>query len=155
MNDNEFMKKLQSFMDKFTNSQPNNTPPAPTVPQNTASSDSKEAILAEERKRVADLEALKNGNPAVDAIIEPAKANGATVDSIKPYVDAIPQQKNTPDEQPKNMYEQFMAMLQDNSDSGANGVLPTPQAGTKNEAAQKAANIEEVANYANHIMEVK
>ena len=70
-------------------------------------------------------------------------------------MDAIPQLENTPDEQPKNMYEQFMAMLQDNSDSGANGVLPTPQAGTKNEAAQKAANIEEVANYANHIMEVK
>ena len=75
---------------------------------------------------------------------------------MKPYVDAIPQQEPaTQDTQPKNMYEQFMAMLQDNSDSGANGVLPTPQAGTKNEAAQKAANIEEVANYANHIMEVK
>ncbi|MBE6091714.1 MAG: Clp protease ClpP [Selenomonas ruminantium] len=156
MNDNEFMKKLQSFMDKFTNSQPNNTPPAPTAPPNNTAADSKEAILAEERKRVADLEAMKNGNPAVDAIIETAKANGATADSVKPYVDAIPQQEPaTQDTQPKNMYKQFMAMLQDSSDSGANGVLPTPHAGTKNEAAQKAANIEEVANYANHIMEVK
>ncbi len=156
MTDNEFMKKLQGFVAGFTNSQPNNTPPAPAATQNSVAAESKEAILAEERKRVVDLEAMKNGNPAVDAIIETAKANGATADSVKPYVDAIPQQEPaTQDTQPKNMYEQFMAMLQDNSDSGANGVLPTPQAGTKNEAAQKAANIEEVANYANHIMEVK
>lgn len=156
MTDNEFMKKLQNFMAGFTNSQPNNTPPAPAVPQNNAAPESREAILAEERQRVADLEAMKTGNPAVDAIIETAKANGATADSVKPYVDAISQQEPAQqDTQSKNMYEQFMAMLQDNSDSGANGVLPTPQGGAKNEAAQKAANIEEVANYANRIMGVK
>ena len=129
----------------------------PATPQqkNEAGGD-KEAIIAEERQRVAALDAMKNGNPAVDAIIETAKTQGATAESVKPYVDAIPQaEQNTRTADEEKMLAEIRAMLQDNTESGAAGVLPTPQGGAKNEAAEKAANIEDVANYANQIMEVK
>ena len=53
------------------------------------------------------------------------------------------------------MLEKIKAILTDSAASGADGVLPTPQGGQKNEAAQKAANIEDVAAYANRIMGVK
>ena len=153
MTDNEFLKKFQNLMGLMKNQ---SETPAPAVPQNNnTDSNSREAILAEERQRVANLEAMKNGNPAVDAIIETAKANGATADSVKPYVDAIPQENAPQNTEQKNAFEQFLNMFKDNMGSGADGVMPTPQGGTKNEAVQKAANIEEVAGYANKIMEVK
>ena len=38
--------------------------------------DVRAAAVAQERARMAALEALKNGNPAVDGIVEAAKANG-------------------------------------------------------------------------------
>ena len=151
MNENEILQRIKNVLGMG-----DGAPPTPTVaPQNNAADD-RAAILAEERQRIAALEAMKNGNPAVDAIIETAKANGATAESVKPYVDAIPQEQ--PAAQTVNeekMLEKIKAILTDSAASGADGVLPTPQGGQKNEAAQKAANIEDVAAYANRIMGVK
>ena len=151
MSENEILQRIKNVLGMG-----DGAPPTPTVaPQNNAADD-RAAILAEERQRIAALEAMKNGNPAVDAIIETAKVNGATAESMKPYVDAIPQEQ--PAAQTVNeekMLEKIKAILTDSAASGADGVLPTPQGGQKNEAAQKAANIEDVAAYANRIMGVK
>lgn len=153
MTDSEIVKKIKNMFGMGASQQPE-TPAAPQQ-KNEAGGD-KEAIIAEERQRVAALDAMKNGNPAVDAIIETAKTQGATAESVKPYVDAIPQaEQNTRTADEEKMLAEIRAMLQDNTESGAAGVLPTPQGGAKNEAAEKAANIEDVANYANQIMEVK
>lgn len=153
MTDSEIVKKIKNMFGMGASQQPE-TPAAPQQ-KNEAGGD-KETIIAEERQRVAALDAMKNGNPAVDAIIETAKAQGATAESVKPYVDAIPQaEQNTRTADEEKMLAEIRAMLQDNTESGAAGVLPTPQGGAKNEAAEKAANIEDVANYANQIMEVK
>jgi len=136
-------------------SQQEQTPTAANMqPQNNA--DAVQAAIVAERQRVAALDAMKNGNPAVDSIIETAKANGATAESIKPYVDAIPQEQPTAQTvNEEKMLTAIKAILADNSASGAADVLPTPQGGQKNEAAEKAASIEEVANYANKLMGVK
>ena len=135
-------------------SQQEQTPTAANMqPQNNA--DAVQAAIAAERQRVAALDAMKNGNPAVDSIIETAKANGATAESIKLYVDAIPQEQPTATVNEEKMLTAIKAILADNSASGVADVLPTPQSGQKNEAAEKAASIEEVANYANKLMGVK
>jgi len=136
-------------------SQQEQTPTAANMqPQNNA--DAVQAAIVAERQRVAALDAMKNGNPAVNSIIETAKANGATAESIKPYVDAIPQEQPTVQTvNEEKMLTAIKAILADNNASGAAGVLPTPQSGQKNEAAEKAANIEEVANYGNKLMGVK
>ena len=153
MTDSEIVKRIKNMFGMGASQQPE--APAEPQPKNEAGGDRAD-IIAEERQRVAALDAMKNGNPAVDAIIETAKTQGASVESVKPYVDAIPQaEKNTRTEGEEKMLAEIRAMLQDNAESGAAGVLPTPQGGAKNEAAEKAANIEDVANYANEIMGVK
>ena len=91
----------------------------------------------------------------MDAIVEAAKANGATAVDIKPYIDAIPEEKPAAKSVDSDMLAQIRNILQDNADSGATGVKPSPGGGPMNEAAQKAANIEDVASYANKLMEVK
>ena len=151
MNENDFWQKLKNIV---SGNQQTPTPTAAnTQPQNNA--DAVQAAIAAERQRVAALDAMKNGNPAVDSIIETAKANGATAESIKLYVDAIPQEQPTATVNEEKMLTAIKAILADNSASGAADVLPTPQGGQKNEAAEKAASIEEVANYANKLMGVK
>lgn len=48
-----------------------------------------EAVVAAERKRVADLDALRNVNRYLDAVIEMAKRTGKTAEEIKDYADAL------------------------------------------------------------------
>lgn len=151
MTDNEILQKIKNVLG--IGGQAAETPPTPKPENDTRS---KETILNEERQRVAALDDMKNGNPAVDAIIETAKSSGATADSVKPYVDAVSKEQPVPltiDE--GKMLVAIKAILKDNADSGASGVKPVPQSGQKNEAAEKAANIEEVANCANRLMGVK
>lgn len=156
MTENEFWQKLKNKLGLDGGQQTAEPPMPPLVQAAQNHADDKASILAEERQRVAALDAMKNGNPAVDSIIETAKANGATAESVKPYVDAIPQEQPTAQTvNEEKMLSAIKAILTDNAESGAAGVLPTPQGGQKNEAAEKAASIEEVANYANKLMGVK
>ncbi|MBQ8697406.1 MAG: Clp protease ClpP [Schwartzia sp.] len=156
MTENEFWQKLKNKLGLDGGQQTAEPPMPPLVPAAQNHADDKASILAEERQRVAALDAMKNGNPAVDSIIETAKANGATAESVKPYVDAISQEQPTAQTvNEEKMLSAIKAILTDNAESGAAGVLPTPQGGQKNEAAEKAASIEEVANYANKLMGVK
>ena len=115
------------------------------------------AAVAEERARMAALDALKNGNPAVDSIVEAAKTNGATAESVKPYINAA---ANAPTVGVDTKYEEKMlasirAILQDSKESNADGVLPTPQPSNGGEAAEKEHNISDIVNFANRIRGVE
>ena len=151
MTDNETLQKIKNLLGIGTKSQPETQPIVPAV-QNNA--DEKDAILAEERQRIAALDAMKSGNPAVDAIVETAKKNGATAESVKPYIDAIPQEQPTQTVNEEKMLEKIKAILLDNAESGAAGVAPSPIRAGNDKAASKAANIEDVANYANKLLGV-
>ena len=115
------------------------------------------AAIAQERARMAALDALKNGNPAVDGIVTAAKALGATAESVKPYVNAV---VNAPTVGADTKHEEKMlasirAILQDSKESNADGVLPTPQPSHGGEAAEKERNIADIASYANRMRGVE
>ena len=119
--------------------------------------DVRAAAVAQERARTAALDALKNGDPAVDGIVEAAKANGATVESVKPYIDAA---ANAPAAGADAKHEEKMlasirAILQDSKESNADGVMPTPQPTNGGEAAEKEKSINDIANYANRLRGVE
>lgn len=119
--------------------------------------DVRAAAVAEERARMAALDALKNGNPAVDSIVEAAKANGATAESVKPYIDAA---ANAPVTGVDTKHEEktlasIRAILQDSKESNVDGVLPTPQPSNGGEAAEKERNISDIVNFANRMRGVE
>ena len=119
--------------------------------------DVRAAAVAEERARMAALDALKNGNPAVDSIVEAAKANGATAESVKPYIDAA---ANAPvtgvdTKHEEKMLASIRAILQDSKESNVDGVLPTPQPSNGGEAAEKERNISDIVNFANRMRGVE
>ena len=105
--------------------------------------DAARAAVMAERQRVADLDAMKNGSPAVDAIVETAKKNGATAESVRPYVDAIPQEEPKAADGEKAMAA-ILAMLQDSKDSGADGVLPSPKGNERPEDASRKEFLAEI-----------
>lgn len=119
--------------------------------------DVRAAAVAQERTRMAALDALKNGNPAVDSIIEAAKANGATAESVKPYVDAAANAHvaGTDTKHEEKMLASIRAILQDSKASNADGVLPTPQPSNGGEAAERERNIADIASYANRMRGVE
>ena len=119
--------------------------------------DVRAAAVAQERARMAALDALKNGNPAVDSIIEAAKANGATTESVKPYIDAATNAPaaGTDAKNEEKMLASIRAILQDSKESNADGVLPTPQPSNGSEAAEKERNIADIASYANRMRGVE
>ena len=126
-----------------------------TLAQNAE--DVRAAAVAEERARMAALDALKNGNPAVDSIVEAAKANGATAESVKPYIDAA---ANAPvtgvdTKHEEKMLASIRAILQDSKESNADGVRPTPQPSNGGEAAEKERNISDIVNFANRMRGVE
>ena len=97
---------------------------------------------ATERGRIAELDALKNGSMAVDALVETAKKNGQTAAQIKDFVDAMPQV----DAESFNALEEIKKILQDNSTSGAEKILPNP---AKSSSDDSSAKIEALAGVAN------
>ena len=119
--------------------------------------DVRAAAVAQERTRMAALDALKNGNPAVDSIIEAAKANGATAESVKPYVDAAANAHvaATDTKNEEKMLASIRAILQDSKASNADAVLPTPQPSNGSEAAERERNIADIASYANRMRGVE
>lgn len=129
----------------------------PAVSEETTTQSNAEDVRAaaalEERARMAALDAMKNGNPAADSIIEAAKKNGASAESVKPYVDAVQNvpEKDAKEQDKEKMLAAIQAIMQDTKDSGAGSVLPSPQAGAKNEMDEKAASISDIANCANRM----
>ena len=119
---NEILKKIKDILGLAEN--------APKEQQLSV----KDAVKAE-RERMNALDAMKNGNPAVDAIIETAKKNGQTVDEVKPYVDAMPE---APKDDSKRMLESIKALVTDNMTSGAEDVRPAPAIDSEDEQKAKA-----------------
>ena len=119
--------------------------------------DVRAAAVTQERARMAALDALKNGNPAVDGIVTAAKALGATAESVKPYVDAAANAPvaGTDTKHEEKMLASIRAILQDSKESNADGVLPTPQPSHGDEAAERERNIADIASYANRMRGVE
>ena len=119
--------------------------------------DVRAAAVAQERTRMTALDALKNGNPAVDSIVEAAKANGASAEDVKPYVDAAASAQPAPTDtkNEEKMLAAIQTILQDSKDSHANDVRPTPQPMNGGEAAEKERNINDIATYANRLRGVE
>lgn len=99
-----------------------------------------EAIVAAERQRVADLEALKNGNAFVDAVVNAAVKNGSNVESVKDYIDAV-KAVNVVEATPHNM------QVKDVAESGAENVGAEPLADDEVQKAQDAAAMEKFVNF--------
>lgn len=119
--------------------------------------DVRAAAVAQERARMAALDALKNGNPAVDGIVEAAKANGATAESVKPYIDAAANAPvaGTDTKNEEKMLAAIQTILQDSKDSNAANVLSTPQPSNGSKDAEKERNIADIASYANRMRGVE
>ncbi|MBQ1511553.1 MAG: Clp protease ClpP [Selenomonadaceae bacterium] len=115
----------------------------PQEPKNNQ--DAVKAAVQAERQRITDLDAMKNGNPAVDSIVETAKKNGATPEDIRPYVDAIPAQEP---EKP-SMMDEIVALIHDNMNSGAEGVKPSPKGNESPEEAKRQEFLNEISRVNN------
>ena len=92
---------------------------APTVsaaPAVDAKAIAAEAV-AQERQRMADLDAMADGNPAVAAIISTAKRNGQTADDIRDYVAAVQGVKSA-------AQTQLQDMQAESKEGGTDGITP-------------------------------
>ena len=109
--------------------------------ENRADGDAVKAAVQAERQRIADLDAMKNGNKAVDSIIDAAKKNGATPDDIRVYVEAIPA------EEPKkpDMLAEISALIRDHMESGAANVKAAPKGNETPEDAKRAEFLSEIS----------
>lgn len=127
---------------------PENEPKGEPDVKDSSADDASKAAVEAERARVNALDALKTGNPFVDSIVETGKKNGATAESLKPYIDALPEpevQKPEASGQDK-VIAAIIDVLRDNADSGAAKVAPsTPE----NKADEKQAAIDEIVALAN------
>ena len=110
----------------------------------------KNAILAEDRKRITALIALKTGNAAIDKFIDVAIVQGDSVEKVKAYVEAI---KETAPPQNKGT-QQLKDFVKDNLSSGAENLQGGLPADDNGEAAKEAA-INDVAKYMNQIRGAK
>ena len=136
MNDN-LLQKIAAKLGITENAEP-------AEPQMTAD----EAVAAE-RKRVADLEAMKMAGDAIvdsiiNAIIDTAKAEGETAEAISKYVDAA---KKAQEEAPAPAaVTAIKNIVEDQKSSGAEDVAPSVPKTTDEE---RAAIIDQVVKLAN------
>lgn len=91
-------------------------PPIPSAPAVDAKAIAAEAV-AQERQRMADLDAMADGNPAVAAIISTAKRNGQTADDIRDYVAAVQGVKSA-------AQTQLQDMQAESKEGGTDGITP-------------------------------
>lgn len=105
-----------------------------------------DAVKAE-RERVNALDALKNGSPYVDSIVETAKKNGQTADEIQPFVDSMPE---PPKQDATKALDAIRALIRDNMESGADDVKPAPAVNPQQEQKQEEKNdIDTIVNLVN------
>lgn len=87
------------------------TEAAPVVDANAIAA----AAVAQERQRMADLDAMADGNPAVAAIINTAKRNGQTADDVRDYVAAVQGIKSA-------AQNQLLDMQAESKEGGTDGI---------------------------------
>lgn len=112
---------------------------------------SEDPKIAEKRRRIADLDALRaeDKNPFVEAIIDTCKkSDGMKAETVKPIVDSVLAVKV--EDKPDEKLRAIMKIIQDNVESGADGVRPTPKHTPEDDEKQKLeANINDIVNRAN------
>lgn len=124
---NTLVDKAISFFDSFNKN-------AAASAQQAPAEDNAAAAVAAERKRINDLDAYDaKDNAIVAAMIAQAKQNGQTIDDIKPYIDTV--EKNSDNAPAKNLVKD---MIEDNKDSGVNGIGSNPKADEDEVAANDA-----------------
>lgn len=141
MENKDLLEKIKNLLGMETEQTPAE-PKAPEV-QNAAEDDP----VAVERERLLALDALddhKNG--AITKMVNAAKANGSTVEQVKPFIDALREEGEQKDEQ-ANVLDAIKALIKDEMQSGAQQVAPSAPQATPEEAKQAA--IDEVVNLAN------
>ena len=109
----------------------------------------KNAIL-EERKRIAALDALKTGNVFINKFIDEAKLQGDSIEKVKAYVTKMSEVEATPNKG----IEQLKNLVNDNLNSGADGLKPNSQIGD-DMVAQKEKAIMCLSGYMNEIRGMK
>lgn len=110
------------------------------------------SVLAAERLRIKNLNALKNETPEINSIIDAAIENGQEVEEIQPFLNAITKvQKNKP--VVEDNFEKLAALIRDNMNSGAENVqastTPPPT-----EEDKQAAQADLIAKFANQNLKV-
>ena len=107
--------------------------------------------VAQERERVAALDALKTGNAFADSIVETAKKQGQTADEIKPYLDAMPKSDSNADSENAKVLNAIKALVTDQMNSGAGNVQASAPKPDDDEAAKRKAAMDDVVNFANQM----
>ena len=128
----KFAELLNTFGLKFVEDEPKATEQVQNIAAVTANPVSpaatavdKQAIIAEERKRIEELDAAaKDGNESVVAVINAAKKSGQSLKDIEPYVNAAK------DVKPTNAAQDLVKnLVTDNQKSGVNQVASSPGGG--------------------------
>ncbi len=98
-------------------------------------------LVAQERERIENLQKLKTENAAVNAILDVAISEGASVEEVQKYVDAV---NNV--EISDSIADKIVALIEDNLKSGAEGVGGSVE---KNPAEDAKAQADLIAKFAN------
>ncbi len=146
MNAAEKLKSIAGILGLVEDAKPDAKPGADTDAKNAVPDETAKAAVEAERERVNALDALKTGSPFVDSIVETGKKTGATAESLKPYIDALPEEQKPEASGQEKVIAAIIDILRDNADSGAAQVAPsTPE----NKADEKQAAIDEIVALAN------
>lgn len=121
-------------------------------PVNTANV-ADEAVQAE-RDRVAALDAMKTGEPMVDALVERAKMDGMTAEQMQNFVnDLAPYAKEA--EENKKRVAAIVDMIKDSAESGAEKVNAEPKAVANETVDNSAQDLDSLVKMANELRGVK
>ena len=140
MENKDLLEKIKNLLGKSEQA-----PAEPQAPEGVKD-EAKDPVTVE-RERLLALDALddhKNG--AITKMVNAAKANGSTVEQVKPFIDALREDGEKKDEQ-ANVLDAIKNLIKDEMESGAQQVSPSAPEATP--ADKKQAAIDEVVNLAN------
>lgn len=143
MDDNSILAKIKNLLG-------GETKPA-TVEVKDSQEKNSVDVVAEARKqeltRMKNLNALRTGNKIVDAIINVGINDGATVEEVQKYVDAVKDFEETPKLDTDKTAQAILNIVKDNMNSGAEKVDgSTPATPSDDERTEKAKLIAKFAN---------
>lgn len=137
--DESFLNKIKETIANALNKNPNQQPPNAT--------NSVDEAVKKERERIIALDALKNENKAVTAIIDDAKKNGKCVDDIKPYIDII--NANAPDQTQLSAIDAIKNLITDAQNSGGEGITADGNPPEAINEAEKEKTIQSITDFIN------
>lgn len=96
--------------------------------------------VAVERKRMLDLDAMRDGSELVDKIVDIAKKKGNTAEEIQEYVDQV-KASATKNNQQKSGIEEIKNLIKDQLASGAGNVDTNPTDNPNEDARNMATDV--------------